>query len=152
MLALSEVLRSADGGEMMRLMLATMLQALVDAEAAVRGGAGLHERSGARVTQRNETREKVVSTTSGSSSTRRACRSALCWFLAVYRVGWSSAGVRWKSVYSTRENTFEFWLINQQHIKVVPGRKSDVCDAAWLAQLVAHGLVRPSFVPQEPIG
>jgi len=65
LLEFSEVLRGADGGEMMRLMLATMLQALVDAEATARIGASRHERTDARITQRNGTREKVVSTTSG---------------------------------------------------------------------------------------
>jgi len=42
-------------------------------------------------------------------------------------------------------------LVNARHVKNLPGRKTDVSDAAWLAQLGAHGLVRPSFVPPEPI-
>ena len=72
LLEFSEVLRGADGGEMMRLMLATMLQALVDAEATARIGASRHERTDARITQRNGTREKVVSTTSGDLTVKIA--------------------------------------------------------------------------------
>ncbi len=72
LLEFSEVLRSADGGEIMRLMLARMLQALVDAEATAHVGASLHERNQARTTQRNGTREKVVSTTSGDLTVKIA--------------------------------------------------------------------------------
>jgi len=43
------------------------------------------------------------------------------------------------------------WLINAEHLHNVPGRKTDVADSAWIAQMVEHGLVRPSFVPPPPI-
>lgn len=66
-------------------------------------------------------------------------------------VGMESTGEYWRPVYYLLEESFECWLVNPQHIKVVPGRKSDVSDAAWIAQLVEHGLVRPSFVPPPPI-
>ncbi len=49
------------------------------------------------------------------------------------------------------EDAFETWLLNAQHLRNVPGRKTDVADSAWIAQLVAHGLVGPSFVPPKPI-
>ncbi len=65
LLELTEALRSADGGDLMRRLLHTMLQALIDVEAGVHIGAGLHERSQARTTQRNGTRPKTVSTTAG---------------------------------------------------------------------------------------
>ena len=65
LLELTEVLRTADGGDVMRMMLSAMLQALVDAEATGRIGAHPYERSDARTTQRNGTRDKTVSTTSG---------------------------------------------------------------------------------------
>lgn len=65
LLELSEALRAADGGDLMRLMLGAMLQALVDAEATAHIGAGLHQRTPERTTQRNGTREKVVATTAG---------------------------------------------------------------------------------------
>jgi putative transposase len=65
LLEMIEVLRSADGGELMRRLLGGMLQAVVDAEATAHIGAGLHERSDARTTQRNGTRDKTVTTTAG---------------------------------------------------------------------------------------
>ncbi|WP_344089134.1 IS110 family transposase, partial [Luedemannella helvata] len=46
---------------------------------------------------------------------------------------------------------FDCWLLNARHMKAVPGRKTDMTDAEWIADLVAHGLVRPSFVPPPPI-
>lgn len=70
---------------------------------------------------------------------------------AITLVGMESTGEYWRPVYYLLEDAVECWLINPQHIKVVPGRKSDVSDSAWIAQLVEHGLVRPSFVPPPPI-
>jgi transposase len=66
-------------------------------------------------------------------------------------VGMESTGVYWKPVYYMLEGQFDCWLLNAQHLRNVPGRKTDVGDAAWIAQLVAHGLVRPSFVPPREI-
>lgn len=66
-------------------------------------------------------------------------------------VGMESTGVYWKPVYAILEGQFECWLLNAQHLRNVPGRKTDVADAAWIAKLLAHGLVRPSFVPPKPI-
>lgn len=58
----------------------------------------------------------------------------------------------WKPFYYLLEDAgFEVMLVNARHVKNLPGRKSDVADATWLAQLGAHGLVRGSFVPPEPI-
>jgi len=62
-----------------------------------------------------------------------------------------STGVYWKPVWHVMEEGFELILVNAKHVKNVPGRKSDVKDAEWLAELLAHGLVRGSFVPPEPI-
>jgi transposase len=66
-------------------------------------------------------------------------------------VGMESTGVYWRPVYYLLEDDFECWLLNAQHLRNVPGRKTDVADAAWICQLVEHGLVRPSFVPPPPI-
>jgi len=49
------------------------------------------------------------------------------------------------------EEAFECWLLNARHLRNVPGRKTDMADAAWIAQLMEHGLVRPSFVPPPEI-
>ena len=71
---------------------------------------------------------------------------------AVTLVVMEATGDYWKPFYFLLENgPFEVMLVNARHVKNLPGRKSDVSDAAWLAQLGAHGLVRGSFVPPEPI-
>lgn len=62
-----------------------------------------------------------------------------------------STGVYWKPVWHILSGTVELILGNAHHLRAVPGRKSDVADAAWLADLLAHGLVRGSFVPPEPV-
>jgi transposase len=62
-------------------------------------------------------------------------------------VGLESTGEFWKPVFNLLEGAFEVWLLNAAHIKAVPGRKTDVKDAQWIAELLAHGLVRPSFIP-----
>jgi len=69
----------------------------------------------------------------------------------VTRSGMESTGVYWKPVYYLLEDQLEVWLINAEHLHNVPGRKTDVADSAWIAQMVEHGLVRPSFVPPPPI-
>ncbi len=66
-------------------------------------------------------------------------------------VAMEATGVYWKPVFHVLEPRFECWLLNAQHLHNVPGRKSDVIDAAWICQLVEHGLVRPSFVPPPQI-
>ena len=53
--------------------------------------------------------------------------------------------------YLLEDGPFEVMLVNPRHVKNLPGRKTDVSDSAWLADLGAHGLVRGSFVPPEPI-
>jgi transposase len=67
--------------------------------------------------------------------------------LGVTHVGMESTGVYWKPVHTILEGHFTLIVANAHHIKAVPGRKTDVKDAEWIADLVRHGLVRPSFVP-----
>lgn len=72
--------------------------------------------------------------------------------LAVTQVAMESTGVYWKPIYYLLEDDFEKVLVvNAAHVKHVPGRKTDTIDAAWLAQLLAHGLLTGSFVPPRPI-
>ncbi len=71
--------------------------------------------------------------------------------LGVTDVAMESTGVYWKAPYYLLEDQFTVLLVNAAHVKHVPGRKTDTIDAAWLAQLLAHGLLRPSFVPPKPI-
>lgn len=62
-----------------------------------------------------------------------------------------STGVYWKPVFNILEGSVEVILANAQHVKTLPGRKTDLRDAEWLAELGAHGLVRSSFIPPAPI-
>jgi transposase len=62
-----------------------------------------------------------------------------------------STGVYWKPVYAILEGAFEILVTNAQHLKKVPGRKTDMKDAEWIADLLRHGLLKPSFVPPTPI-
>ena len=71
--------------------------------------------------------------------------------LGVTHVGMESTGIYWKPVHTILEGHFELIVANAHHIKNVPGRKTDVKDAEWTADLVRHGLVKPSFVPPPPI-
>ncbi len=66
-------------------------------------------------------------------------------------VAMEATGVYWKPVWHVLEGRFELILANAQHIRNVPGRKTDVNDAAWIADLLAHGLIRSSFVPPTSI-
>ncbi len=65
----------------------------------------------------------------------------------VTHLAMESTGVYWKPIWNLLEDQFQILLVNAQHIKQVPGRKTDVKDAEWIAQLLQHGLVRGSFVP-----
>src|SRR5437660_4547152 len=64
-------------------------------------------------------------------------------------VGMESTGVYWVPVYRRLEGFFELIVANAQHIKAVPGRKTDVQDAEWIADLLQHGLLTASFVPSQ---
>jgi len=70
---------------------------------------------------------------------------------AVTHIAMEATGVYWKPIYYVLEEGFTLLLVNAAHVKQVPGRKSDVADCAWLAQLLEHGLLRASFVLPRPI-
>jgi transposase len=75
-------------------------------------------------------------------------------WLAAYgvtQVTMEATGVFWKPVWAVLEDEFALLLVNARHVKQVPGRKTDVSDAAWLCQLAEAGLLRSSFVPPKPI-
>jgi transposase len=75
------------------------------------------------------------------------------WLLAngITIVAMESTGVYWKPIYNLLEGNFEVLLVNAAHIKAVPGRKTDVKDCEWLADLLAHGLLKGSFIPPQDI-
>ena len=65
-------------------------------------------------------------------------------------VSMESTGDYWKPVFNILEDSFEVWLVNAQHVKHVSGRKTDVKDSEWLAELMLHGMLKPSFIPPPP--
>lgn len=69
---------------------------------------------------------------------------------AVSHVAMESTGVYWKPVWNLLEDSFTLLLVNARHVKAVPGRKTDAKDCEWLADLLRHGLLRGSFVPDRP--
>jgi transposase len=69
----------------------------------------------------------------------------------VTHVAMESTGIYWRPVFNLLEEDFTVLLVNAAHIKTVPGRKTDVKDCEWIADLLSHGLLRGSFIPPEPI-
>ena len=69
----------------------------------------------------------------------------------VTHVVMEASGVYWKPPWAILEDEFQCMLVNARHVKQVPGRKTDVSDAAWLCQLLEAGLLNASFVPPKPI-
>jgi transposase len=69
----------------------------------------------------------------------------------VSHVAMEATGVYWKSVYYVLEQGFTMLLVNPAEIKRLPGRKTDVSDSAWLAQLLENGLLRPTFIPPRAV-
>lgn len=95
-------------------------------------------------------RQQVIQTFGTTTGALLALREWLAGY-GVTVVGMESTGVYWKPVYYVLEDAVACQLFNARHLRNVPGRKTDVADAAWIGQLVEHGMVRPSFVPPKPI-
>ena len=89
---------------------------------------------------------RFPTTTQGLLALAEWLESAGCTHVAM-----EATGVYWKPVWHILEGRFALILANAAHVKNVPGRKSDVNDATWLADLLAHGLIRSSFVPPPAI-
>ena len=70
--------------------------------------------------------------------------------LGVTHVAMESTASYWKPIFNVLEGHLEVLVVNAQHLKAVPGRKTDIKDAEWIAELLQHGLLRPSFVPPAP--
>jgi transposase len=86
-------------------------------------------------------------------TTTRALEVMRNWLLGagVTIAAMESTSTYWKAPFYCLEEVMETWLLNAAHMKAVPGRKTDVKDAEWIAQLLEHGLLRPSFVPPPDI-
>ena len=115
-------------------------------------GPGRSQRDGGgclRVRERGRVRREVrrwATTTAELLKLGDWLRQAGCTHVAM-----EATGVYWKPVWHMLEGEFELLLANPAHIRNVPGRKSDVNDATWIADLLAHGLIRASLVPPGPI-
>ncbi len=86
-------------------------------------------------------------------TTTRALLELVEWLQerSVSLVAMEATGIYWKPVHWVLEDYIgRVWVINARHMRNVPGRKTDIADAQWGAQLLEHGLVRPSFVPDRP--
>jgi len=97
--------------------------------------------------------EPLVEETRSFATTTAALIELQEWLTAhaVTHVAMEATGVYWKPVWHLLEEDLTLVLANAQHIRNVPGRKTDVNDAAWIADLLAHGLISASFVPPAPI-
>ena len=86
-------------------------------------------------------------------TTTRELEALRDWLKAegVTHVGMESTGIYWRPIYAVLEGHFELILGNARHIKTVPGRKTDVKDAEWIADLLRHGLIAKSYVPPQPL-
>src|SRR3989440_2417878 len=69
----------------------------------------------------------------------------------ITHVAMESTGIYWRPVFNLLEGRFEVILVNGQHMKAIPGHKTDIKDSEWIAQLLSHGLLKASFIPPKPI-
>jgi transposase len=97
-----------------------------------------------------KTPRKTIKTFSTMTQDLLACRDWLISEGCTHAVV-ESTGVYWKPLFNVLEDAIEVILANARHIKNVPGRKTDVKDCEWLAELLRHGLVKGSFIPPKPI-
>ena len=118
------------------------------------GGLDVH-RDGVVACSRIQTPDGSVEVQKARFATTQAGLAELTAFLidaGVTTVAMEATGIYWRPVYYALEGLFpELWLCNAAHVKNVPGRKTDLSDAEWLADVAAHGMVRPSFVPPPEI-
>ena len=87
------------------------------------------------------------------ATTLRGLQALAAWLTAhgVTLVAMESTGVYWRPVFAVLEGTVQVLLVNARHVKMLPGRKTDVRDCEWLAQLLECGLLRGSFVPPRAV-
>ena len=117
-------------------------------------GLDVHRDTVVACTRIVEPDRSVTTEKSSFATTANGLGELARWLLdaGVETVAMEATGIYWRPVYYELEGLFpEVWLCNAGHVKNVPGRKTDLSDAAWLADVAAHGMVRPSFVPPAEI-
>ena len=115
-------------------------------------GLDVHKRTVVACVRRVDPAGKVSKTIKTFATMTRDLLNLSDWLAAqgVTVVAMESTGTYWKPVFNILESRFQVVLVNAHHIKQVPGRKTDVKDSEWIAQLLQHGLLRPSFIPPRP--
>ncbi|HMB03984.1 MAG TPA: IS110 family transposase [Isosphaeraceae bacterium] len=115
-------------------------------------GLDVHKRTVVATVRRVEPVGEVEQKTKTFATMTRDLLALADWLAAqgVTIVALESTGSYWKPVFNLLEGRFQVVLVNAHHIKQVPGCKTDVKDSQWIAQLLQHGLLRPSFIPPRP--
>lgn len=115
-------------------------------------GLDVHKETVAACVRRVDSFGRVTKEVRTFGTTTGALLQLLDWLTAqgVEAAAMESTGVFWKPIWNILEGTVKVILVNARHIKNVPGRKTDVKDCDWIAQLLQHGLLRASFVPERP--
>ena len=115
-------------------------------------GLDVHKETVAACVRRVDAAGRVVKEVRTFGTTTGALLQLLDWLTAegVQAAAMESTGVFWKPIWNILEGSVKVILVNARHIKNVPGRKTDVKDCDWIAQLLQHGLLRASFVPERP--
>ena len=112
-------------------------------------GLDVHKRTVVACVRRVDPAGKVSKNTKTFATMTRDLLDLADWLgvQGVTSIAMESTGTYWKPVFNILESRFEVVLVNAHHIKQVPGRKTDVKDSEWIAQLLQHGLLRASFIP-----
>lgn len=115
-------------------------------------GLDVHKKTVVATVRRVDPAGKVENRTKTFATMTRDLLALADWLAAhgVAIVAMESTGTYWKPVFNLLDGRFSVVLVNAHHIKQVPGRKTDVKDSEWIAQLLQHGLLRPSFIPPRP--
>jgi len=115
-------------------------------------GLDVHKESVEACVRRKEADGQLPKQTRHWGTMTRDIQAMADWIAAqgVTHVAMESTGVYWKPIYNILEGRFTVLLVNARHLKQVPGRKSDIRDCEWIAQLLQHGLLKGSFIPPRP--
>jgi len=115
-------------------------------------GLDVHKESVEACVRRQEANRPLHKQTRHWGTMTRDLQALADWMAAqgVTHVAMESTGVYWKPIYNLLESRFTVLLVNARHLKQVPGRKTDIRDCEWIAQLLQHGLLQGSFIPPRP--
>lgn len=115
-------------------------------------GLDVHKRTVVACVAHTDGRGHATLTTQTWGTTTPDLLALQAWLVTAHvtHVAMEATGSYWKPVYNLLDGVFTTWVVNPAHIKNVPGRKTDIKDAEWIADLLRHGLLTPSFIPDRP--